>query len=109
MENQTFADITAEQIQDWKAKYGKNSLSQVTVTTEDGDVHHFILRKPGRNPIHAAQKTGVSIEAANKIMLANCLLAGDEKLFDQDVSIYAAVIDEIGKLVKSAKVSVKKI
>lgn len=106
MDKQTFADITAEQIQDWKAKHGENSLSQATVTTEDGE-YNFILRKPGRNVLEAVAKD--KTDSGNKIMLANCVLGGDTYAIEQDAAVYVAVVEQIGVLFKSAKVSVKKL
>lgn len=106
MEKQTFADITAEQIQDWKAKHGKNSLSQATVTTEDGE-YNFILCKPGRSVLEAVAKD--KTDNGNKIMLANCVLGGDTYAIEQDAAVYLAVVEQIGLLFTSAKASLKKI
>lgn len=106
MDKQTFADITAEQIQDWKAKHGENSLRQITVTTEDGE-YNYIIRKPGRSVSEAVAKD--KNDNANKIMLANCLLGGDIFAFEQDAAVYLGVVEQIGVLYKAANVSVKKL
>lgn len=108
MDKQTFADITAEQIQDWKAKHGENSIHQATITTDCGE-YNFIIRVPGRSVCQAVAKANSNAELQNKLLITNCLLGGDDYIFEQDGAVYLAVLDQIGLLHAKAEGSVKKL
>lgn len=103
-----YIDISPEQIRDWKARYGANSLSEATVSTDEGE-YRFVLRKPGRNVLEAIASTKENVEAANKLLIGNCVLGGDTYVFEQDGSVYLSVLEEVSKLMGKAKASVKKL
>lgn len=94
-----------------KAKHGKK-LSELTVTTSDDETFVFILKKPSRHTIEAVgdiekdKKGKTSI--ASKIMIANCVIAGDMEALD-DGEVYSTVLTEVGKLFTKASAATKKL
>jgi hypothetical protein len=106
-----FENVTPEMIDAWKAKYGKHSLTQITVIGDQGETYEFILREPGRTTLDATASFGSKKDyaGANKVLISNCVLAGDKDAIDNIGSVYTAVLDEIGKLQKQKQVEVKKL
>lgn len=110
MEKTRYDEILPSDVQDWKAKYGANSLTEATITTQDGE-YKFILRKPGRAVLEAVASIGDKepSSAANKILIANCVLGGDTYVFEHDGAVYLAVLEQVSKLMSNAKAAVKKL
>jgi len=111
-EFQSYNDITPSLIQDWKAKFGPNSLREVTVDLPDeGLEYRFVLRKPGRGVMEAVATAGAKndIAGSNKILIANCVLGGDMAAIENDAAVYLQVLDEIRQLVGKTESTVKKL
>lgn len=89
-------NITAEQIKEWKAKYG--TVHKITVKVSETDTATGYLRKPNRN--HKA--TALSMYAKDKILECgeflrnNCWLGGDERLLNEDDIADTAAIQASG-------------
>lgn len=110
--SQSFSDITPAQIQDWKAKYGADSLSETTVSLpEEGTEYSFVVKKPNRAVMEAVAKAGSKndIEGSNKILLANCVLGGDMAAIENDGAVYIKLLDVIRLLLGNAESTVKKL
>lgn len=106
--------ITPDQIRDWKAKYGANSLREVSIKVleeESEEVSRFVLRKPGRSVMEAVAVAGAKndIAGSNKILIANCVLGGDMAALENDAAVFLAVLDEIRQLVSKTDTTVKKL
>lgn len=110
-----FNAITPDQIRDWKAKYGANSLREVSIKVleeeESEEVSRFVLRKPGRSVMEAVAVAGAKndIAGSNKILIANCVLGGDMAALENDAAVFLAVLDEIRQLVSKTDTTVKKL
>lgn len=94
---------------DLKLKYNEKRLRKVTATTIDGEKIVYILVKPNRNTIEAAGRAKDNVPAANKILLANCVLAGDADALQNDGEVYAAIMRTIVSLMKSQQATVEKL
>ena len=108
----TFADITPGQILDWKARYGSNTLREVTIKLEDEDgEYQFVIRKHSRSVMDAMAKAGAKdkVEDANKILVANCVLGGDMAAFENDGAVYLAVLEQVTLLMGKSEAAVKKL
>ncbi|HZH70323.1 MAG TPA: hypothetical protein VFD80_07740 [Flavobacteriaceae bacterium] len=102
----TDADIEAE-----AAKVGgKRNLREIVVTTDDGYQYIYLVKKPNRSVMQAIaeyeQKKNVS--AIEKLMAA-LVLFGDKDAYEHDGAIYTVLLNEIGKLVQTAKGEAKKL
>ena len=50
-----------------------------------------------------------NIEKSSNAMIANCVLAGDQELLNNDASVFTELVEKIGSLTKSARSSLKKV
>lgn len=102
---------TQSQIQDWKAKYGEHSLSQVIISGDNDGKHEFIIRRPGRRELDAIGRHGANNEAdkVNNTLINNCVLHGDKTLLDNNGAIYLRLIAELTKLMSQSEAEVKKL
>jgi hypothetical protein len=48
-------------------------------------------------------------EGSSNAMIANCVLAGDSDLLNNDASVFTELVEKIGSLTKSARSSLKKV
>ena len=115
-----FEDITADQIAAWKSAKRKVSQVDIPVNEDDaagnGPLASYVICQPERNVLDAAAKYAQekNFRKANEVLKKNCILGGDMKYIETESSefnmeIELAVLDEIGKLVESKKVAVKKL
>lgn len=118
-----FAEVTDDMIQGWKASHGDANGEITSVEIPLRDAHTldekpehipkagFILAVPSRTVIDRVAELGDKREIlqANKVLIANCVLAGDMDLLERDGNVYTAVLQEIQKLQRSRVASVKKL
>lgn len=100
--------VSPEAILAAKAKYGENRLKLIGIEVDGKDID-YLLRKPGRSVIEAVARHKGDITAANKVLLTNCVLAGDADALDQDGDVYAQVLKHISGMMRGAKSTVKKL
>lgn len=81
---------TAEQISEWKNKYGNVFRSVV------GDSVCY-LKKPDRKTMSYVATLGNNPIRANEVLLENCWLGGDESIKNEDEKFYgvSAKLNEI--------------
>jgi len=101
--------VTPELIQDSKAKYSEKRIRLIEVKSGDGDVYQFLLRKPNRNVIEAVTRTKDNVTETNKILIANCVLAGDDEAFENDCDVFGEVMKQLGVFMKGATSAIKKL
>ena len=71
--------FTEAEHKDLKAKYG-NRLRMVTVETEDGRYDYLVVRPSRAHMMLVATKGKEGdFEAANNVLIQNCVVAGDKK------------------------------
>jgi len=106
-----YSDITAEKITEWKARYGADSLSEVTVVTGEDKSARFVIRKPNRSLMDAVAQHGISknVTAANKVMINSCVLGGDMDDMERDGGVYTALLKEIESTLERYDSTVKKL
>lgn len=102
---------TKEQIKDWKAKYGENSLTQVTIKGDDGASYDYIIRRPARREMNAMGNHATKNDPSkvNDVLIKNCVLHGDTDVFDQDGSIYLTLVNKITQMMSVRESEVKKL
>ena len=118
MENtfQKIGDITKTQISEWKKTKGKLKQIDISLYENDfdgtGEKASFIICPPTRNILSAIAHYGQekNIDKVNELLITNCVLGGDMKYLDEnsgDTSVYLSVLEEVGKLMETKRVSSK--
>jgi hypothetical protein len=87
---------TAEQLKEWKAKYGK----VFRVKIEEGDKACY-LKKPSRKALSYATMAGKENPLkCNEILLNDCWLAGDEEIKTDD-ALFLSVSPKLTELIET--------
>lgn len=104
-----YIDITPDQIQDLKAKHGE--IAEVEIKGDAGQCARFIIKTPTRTVLDLVGQHGVKndVFASNKVIISNCVLGGDMDMMEADGGVYAALLTEINRLIKTKEVKVKKL
>lgn len=100
-EKKEIVGFTGEEYAAQEAKYGKR-LRMVTVITDDGRADFLVIR-PSRQHMMlvAAKGKEGDYEAANSVLIKNCVVAGDRKLLDEDFAIYGTVLQVLQQLTEA--------
>jgi hypothetical protein len=106
-----YSEVTPDLIQEWKAKYGASNIFEAAVESTDGENHNYIIRTPSRTVMDATAELGSKkdYKGANKVLISNCVLAGDDQALENDGGIYGALLEELAKLQRKKTVAVKKL
>lgn len=106
-----YSEITPDHIRDWKARYGTDSLSEVSINLGEGKAAKFIIRKPNRSVMDAVAQHGITknVTAANKVMINSCVLGGDMESLERDGGVYTALLKEIESTLERYDSEVKKL
>lgn len=90
---------TAEQIKEWKQKYG-----EIFMVVVDGSVCY--LKKPDRKTMSYVATLGNNPIRANEALLQNCFLGGDESIKTDDDKFFgiSAKLNEIVEI-KEAEIT----
>lgn len=109
MKKKSYSELTPEDIQNLKAIH--KNISSVTIKGDDDQVANFIIKTPSSMVLDLVGHHGMKKDllASNKALISNCVVAGDIDMMEADGGIYAALLKEINKLVKSKEVTVKKL
>ncbi len=109
-----FKDITSEQIKKWKETKGKLKQVSIPIDGELDKYAQFIICKPTRNLLSALADAGErkDVDKVQELLITNCVLGGDMDYIDEeskqcDVSVYLALLEEVGKFMETAKVKSK--
>lgn len=107
-EKQKVNGFTEEQYKELKTKYG-NRLRMVTVETEDGRYDYLIIRPSRAHMMLVASKgKDGDYEAANAVLINNCVVAGDRDVLDEDYAVYSAVMQAMKELTEAAQAFIRK-
>jgi hypothetical protein len=101
--------VTEELVLELKAKYSEKRLRRLKIKTAEGDILEFIIRKPTRSVIEAVGNCKGDATAANKILIANCVLAGDGDALENDGDVYGDVMKGVGSLMKTQQSTLEKL
>lgn len=113
--------FSTEQVEAAKAKYGSKCLKIVNVFVdgnleESQDVQEeepvpFLIKRPSPALVYllSSKEMENNIEKSSSAMIANCVLAGDAELLENDASAFTELVEVIGSLTKSARSSLKKV
>lgn len=109
----SYSEVTDEDLVAYRAKHRKVVVIAVSLSDEDESNACFVICAPSRDVLYAvssyAQKG--ELAKANRMMIKNCVLAGDLDYLDEDKGdddVYLAVLEEIGKLTATKKAKLVK-
>ena len=91
--------------EDLKAKYGKR-LKMVTITIADDESYEFAVVRPSRHVIMAMASKKDDLEAANEILIKNCVQGGDMEALE-DAAVYTKMIETLGEMIAGAQAFIK--
>lgn len=92
-------------IEDLKAKYGKR-LKMVTITIADDESYEFAVVRPSRHVIMAMASKKDDLEAANDILIKNCVQGGDMEALE-DAAVYTKMVETLGEMIAGAQAFIK--
>ncbi len=113
-------EVTESEIQDWKAKYG--DVYELSIEVESAVLDEegkeitpaiettYIVKPPNRTVLDVAGSHGVKkdVVGANKVLISNCVLAGDAHLLENNGSVYSSILKTLNRLVEVKKQRLKK-
>jgi hypothetical protein len=111
MNNQkpTFSESVVE---DFKVKY-PHGLRIIEIYPEEDSVEplKYLVKKPSKALVYllSSKEYENDIQASSDAMIANCVLAGDLDILEQDASIFTELTSRIGDLMKGARSELKKV
>lgn len=91
--------------EDLKAKYGKR-LKMVTITIADDESYEFAVVRPSRHVIMAMASKKDDLEAANDILIKNCVQGGDMEALE-DAAVYTKMVETLGEMIAGAQAFIK--
>lgn len=100
--------FTPEEHRELQAKYG-NRLRMVTVCTEDGRYDYLVIRPSRAHMMLVASKgKDGDYEAANAVLINNCVVAGDRNVLDENFAVYNTVMQAIQQLTEAQQAFMRK-
>lgn len=100
-EKKLIEGFTAEEYAAQEAKYGKR-LRMVTVVTDDGRADFLVIRPSRQHMMLVASKgKDGDYEAANNVLINNCVVAGNRELLDEDFAVYSTVLQVLQQLTEA--------
>jgi hypothetical protein len=98
---------TAEQIKQWKAKYG--SVYQFISIDEDGNMHYTYVKKPDLDVIAASAKVAQDDPIQSGEIMVNSIRLGGSDTVPGDLNMMLGLFEKIGELTKAAQTSLGKL
>lgn len=92
-------------IEELKAKFGKR-LKMVTITIADDESYEFAVVRPSRHVIMAMASKKDDLEAANDILIKNCVQYGDMEALE-DAAVYTKMVETLGEMIAGAQAFIK--
>ena len=100
---------TADQIAEWKKKFGGVFAVEVVDDRNDNKKLRCYLKKPDRKILHAAAAFGRQNPMKfNETIFTNCWLAGDEEIKNDDYLRMSAEA-QVGDMVQIADATIKEL
>lgn len=107
-EKKKIEGFTAEEYAAQEAKYGKR-LRMVTVVTDDGRADFLVIRPSRQHMMLVASKgKDGDYEAANNVLINNCVVAGNRELLDEDFAVYSTILQVLQQLTEANKAFFRK-
>lgn len=93
--------FTEEEYAAQEAKFGRR-LRIVTVETDDGRADFLVIRPSRQHMMLVASKgKDRDYEAANNVLIQNCVVAGDRNILDEDFAVYSTVLQVLQQLTEA--------
>lgn len=100
--------FTEEEYAAQEAKFGRR-LRMVTVETDDGRADFLVIRPSRQHMMLVASKgKDGDYEAANNVLIQNCVVAGDRNILDEDFAVYSTVLQVLQQLTEANRAFFRK-
>lgn len=96
-ERELIVDFTPEDHGKLKTAFGKR-LKHVTVQVDTDERYDYLIVRPTKDTLLAVAKKKDDLEAANDILIKNCVKAGNMEAME-DSTVYTSVLTAIGQLI----------
>ena len=112
MQNKTATELVAENqanISEWKEKH--KQIKSITVVSKLNGKQPFIVGKPTNQVLDAVAKYEHEgkVHKINELLVGSCVLAGNTKLFEEDVDLKNAVLNKVTDLLERLEVEEKEL
>ncbi len=100
--------FTEAEHKDLKAKYG-NRIRMVTIETEDGRFDYLVIRPSRAHMMLVATKGKEGdFEAANNVLIQNCVVAGNKQAIEEDYAVYSTLLTAIQQMTEAVQAFIRK-
>lgn len=100
--------FTEEEYAAQEAKFGRR-LRMVTVETDDGRADFLVIRPSRQHMMLVASKgKDGDYEAANNVLIQNCVVAGDRNILEEDFAVYSTVLQVLQQLTEANRAFFRK-
>ena len=111
MTQNTIPAFSENVLEDLKLKY-PYGLKIVEIYPEEDSAEplKYLVKKPSKALVYllSSKEYEGDVQASSDAMIANCVLAGDMDVLEQDASIFTELTSRIGDLMKGARSELKK-
>ena len=109
MTQNTIPAFSESVLEDLKLKY-PYGLKIVEIYPEEDSAEplKYLVKKPSKALVYLLSSNEGDVQASSDAMIANCVLAGDMDVLEQDASIFTELTSRIGDLMKGARSELKK-
>ncbi len=111
MTQNTIPAFSESVLEDLKLKY-PYGLKIVEIYPEEDSAEplKYLVKKPSKALVYllSSKEYEGDVQASSDAMIANCVLAGDMDVLEQDASIFTELTSRIGDLMKGARSELKK-
>ena len=99
-------------VEDFKLKH-PHGLRIIEIYPEEDSAEplKYLVKKPSKALVYllSSKEYENDIQASSDAMIANCVLAGNLDILEQDASIFTELTSRIGDLMKGARSELKKV
>lgn len=107
MKKEAITEVTQQNIDEWKSKFGKVHRLEVAESTVSLDPHLLVaeleelpratgyIKQPDNKVLNYAMQKLPNMQEAGKVIIKNCWLGGDERLLKDDAFLNSGALQVI--------------
>lgn len=111
MTQNTIPAFSESVLEDLKLKYPYGlKIVEIYPDEETTEPIKYIIKKPSKSLVYllSSKEFEGNMQSSSDAMIANCVLAGDLKILEDDASMFTELVGRIGEMMKSARSELKK-
>ena len=111
MENKNIPAFSESVVEDFKLKY-PHCLKVVEIYPDEDTEEplKFLIKKPSKSLVYllSSKEFDENIQKSSDAMIANCVLAGNMEILEDDAAVFSELVATISSLMKGARTELKK-